>query len=87
MVAEMYRCGDPAHEGRQKADATLIVLLGNAREPLAGWLEETAGRCAEEVKDDPGPWWHCGCGYLGGACKHWDGALAVAREILGEEAP
>jgi hypothetical protein len=74
----MQRRSEPA-----KADATLIALLRNASEALAGWLEEAADHAETRIG---GPkWWDKGCaGYVGSACHCWDGALATAREILGE---
>lgn len=86
MVAEMSRCSDPGHEGRQKADAELIALLRNAAEPLAGWLEQEAVRAERTTRDMPdGPWClNCG-GIHGQNCGCWTGALATALKILGEE--
>jgi hypothetical protein len=85
MVAKMHRCGHPEHEERAKADATLAALLRNASEPLAGWLELEAERAERTmIPHEDGLWclW-CG-GVYGHNCACWDGALTVAREILGE---
>ena len=91
MVAEMYRCGDPAHEGRQQADATLTVILRNASPSLAGWLEAEAERAERTIQagrsiitDQYGLWCHTCDGLHGHGCACWDGALSVARAILGE---
>jgi hypothetical protein len=82
IVAEMYRCGYPEHEGRQKADATLITLLRNSAVALAGWLEQEADKAERATVMG----WCRNCGGIHGRnCACWDGALSVAREILGEQ--
>jgi hypothetical protein len=84
----------------RRADAELIVILRNAAGPLAGWLEETARRCEENVAEDRPECTHddfcrCekpllfGCDFCGEwlvtkGCTCWDGAMATARAILGE---
>lgn len=83
MVAEMYdQCGDPDHADRPKADAELIVILRNASEALAGWLEKEARRADEETRVTASGRWCRIC--IGEHCACWDGALSVALKILGE---
>jgi hypothetical protein len=88
LVAEMYRCPDRAHAGREGHDAELIVALRNSSESLAAWLEAEAVTCERmTVTDQYGRsrWCHqCG-GSHGRNCACWDGALATARAILGED--
>lgn len=74
--------------GRRKADADLIVVLRNSAESLAAWLEAEAVTCERMTVTDPygrSRWCHqCG-GSHGRNCACWDGALATARAILGED--
>ena len=92
LVARMHTpCEGEAGCGeRAKANATLIALLGNARESLAGWLEAEADRADRFTTTDPygRNRWCQQCGFtLGRGCGCWGGALATALAILGEEAP
>lgn len=74
-----------AHRG---ADAAWIAAMhpgvGGA---LAGWLEKEAEQAATAVSGTQDGWL-CGRCWLDvkpGGCGHWDGALSVARAILGEQ--
>lgn len=94
MIAEVYRCEDPGHQGRPEADAALAVLLRNSAESLAGWLEDYTRRAEsaiillKTVVAEPRRFWCRWCERelqpnVDG-CKCWDAALAVSRAILGE---
>ncbi len=85
MIAEMYRYGS-TDEGHPKANATLITLLRNSAEALAGWLEAEADRAGRTMITDRDGLWCLTCGGVyGHNCACWDGALSVARAILGEQ--
>lgn len=87
LVAMMHTpcAGEAGCEERATANATLITLLRNSAEALAGWLEAEAGRAERDLSGVPDDRWCSRCGGIYGvSCNCWDGALATARAILGE---
>jgi len=90
LVAEMYWRGHFPRDGHLKADATLIAILRNSAEALAGWLEAEAERASREIGVPfvRSPDLRCrtcdGTPDVPGGCECWDEALSVARAILGE---
>lgn len=83
LVAEMQQ-----RTARAMGDAALAVLLRNAAEGIAGWLEAEAEHAERFTATDPygrSRWCQQCAGTLGRDCACWDAALATARAILGEE--
>jgi hypothetical protein len=74
----------------RRADAELIAILRNAAEALAGWLEAEAERASREIGAPfvRSPELRCrtcdGTPDVPGGCECRDGALSVARAVLGE---